>query len=139
MPHLRDLAFFSMPIAPAAVDWSLLLLRLVVALVFGTSGYNHLKAPRRRAESLGLSVGFTIFLGAAELSAALGLTMGVLTQWAALGLILISFGAIYMKAAKWRTGFWGEKSSGWHYELLFIAMNLVTLTTGGGRFALLPV
>jgi putative oxidoreductase len=44
-----------------------------------------------------------------------------------------------MKAVKWHTGFWGEKSSGWHYDLLFIAMNLVILCTGGGRFALLPV
>jgi len=136
---MRDLAIFSIPIAPAAVDWSLFFLRVVVALVFGTSGFNHLRAPRQRAESLGLSVGFTVFLGAAELAAALGLTAGVLTQWAALAFILISFGAIYMKAAKWHTGFWGEKASGWHYDLLFIAMNLVILTTGGGRFALLPV
>ena len=135
---MRDLAIGTIPIAPAAVDWSLLFLRLVVATVFGTSGYNHLKAPRQRAESLGLGVAFTIFLGAAELAAALGLTAGVLTQWAALGLILISLGAIYMKAAKWRTGFWGEKASGWHYDMLFVAMNLVILTIGGGRFALLP-
>jgi uncharacterized membrane protein YphA (DoxX/SURF4 family) len=37
---------------------------------------------------------------------------------------------------KWHTGFWGEKSMGWHYDLLFIVMNLVILTTGGGRFSL---
>jgi hypothetical protein len=28
---------------------------------------------------------------------------------------------------------------GWHYELLFIAMNLVILTTGGGRIAIMPM
>jgi len=136
---MRDFAFLQISLAPAAADASLLFLRVVVAVVFGTSGYYHLKSPRQRAQSLGLSVGFTIFLGATELAAGLGLTAGVLTQWAALGLILVSLGAIYMKIAKWHTGFWGEKSSGWHYDLLFIAMNLVILCTGGGRFALLPV
>jgi hypothetical protein len=49
------------------------------------------------------------------------------------------FGAIYMKAAKWKTGFWGEKASGWHYDLLFVTMNLVILCTGGGRIALMVV
>ena len=120
-------------------DWSLLLLRLMVALVFGTSGFGHLKAPRQRAESIGMSVGFTVFLGLAEVAAALGLAAGVLTQWAALGLILIMIGAIAKKIFVWKTGFWGEKASGWHYDLLFIVMNLVILCSGGGRIALMAV
>jgi putative oxidoreductase len=118
-------------------DWSLFLLRVVVALVFGTSGYSHLKSPRERAASIGMPVPFTIFLGAAELAGATALVIGFLTQWAALGLILTMFGAIYKKVAEWNTGFWGEKSMGWHYEVLFIAMNLVILTTGGGRIAIM--
>jgi putative oxidoreductase len=129
----------TIPGALQFADWSLLVLRLMVALVFGTSGFNHLKSPRKRAESLGMSVGFTVFLGAAELAAAVGLALGVLTQWAAVGLVLVMLGAIYMKAAKWKTGFWGEKSMGWHYEIMLIAMNLVILCTGGGRLALMPV
>ena len=129
----------SIPGALHYADSSLLLLRLMVALVFGTSGFNHLKSPHERAESLGLSVPFTVFLGAAEVAAALGLTFGVLTQWAALGLILIMAGSISMKVFKWRTGFWGEKTYGWHYDLLFVVMNLTILATGGGRYALMPI
>jgi putative oxidoreductase len=129
----------SIPVALQYADWSLFLLRLMVAVVFGSSGFNHLKSPRQRAESLGLSVGLTVLIGAAEVAGALGLVAGVLTQWAALGLIVIMFGAIYMKAAKWKTGFWGEKASGWHYDLLFVTMNLVILCTGGGRIALMVV
>lgn len=117
-------------------DWSLLVLRIVVALVFGTSGFSHLKSPRERAQSIGMPVPFTLFLGAAELAGASALAVGFLTQYAALGLILVMLGAIYKKIAEWHTGFWGEKSMGWHYDLLFIAMNLVILTTGGGRIAL---
>ena len=130
---------FSIPGAMLYSDWSLFLLRLMVAIVFGSSGFNDLKSPRQRAESLGMSVGFTVFLGIAELAGAMGLVAGVLTQWAALGLILVMLGAIYLKVAKWKTGFWGEKPMGWHYDLMFVAMNLVILCTGGGRIALMPV
>ncbi len=58
-------------------NWSLFLLRLMVALVFGASGFNHLKDPGERAKSIGMSVGFTIFLGAGELAGALGVLVGV--------------------------------------------------------------
>src|SRR5665213_1934051 len=120
-------------------DWGLLLLRIMAGAVFFWSGVSHVKSPRERAKSLGLSVGFTIFLGWAEILGSLGIMFGVLTQLAALGLILIMFAAIYMKAAKWKTGFWGEKSSGWHYDLIFVVMNLVILLTDGGRFTLMSL
>jgi uncharacterized membrane protein YphA (DoxX/SURF4 family) len=74
-----------------------------------------------------MSVPFTVFLGAPEMAGSIALVIGFLAQWAALGLTLIMMGAIYMKAVKWYTGFWGEKSSGWNYEVLLIAMNLVWL------------
>jgi putative oxidoreductase len=124
------------PGATLYADWSLLFLRIVVALVFATSGFNDLKQPRERGKSLGMSVPFTIFLGDAELAGAIALAVGFLTQWAALGLIVVMLGAIYTKVVKWKTGFWGEKSMGWHYDLLFIAMNLVILCTDGGKIAL---
>ena len=67
-------------------DYSLLLLRLMVAAVFATSGWSHLKDPKGRAHSIGMSPSFTAFLGAAELAGALGVAFGVLTQLAAAGL-----------------------------------------------------
>ena len=48
---------------------SLLLLRLMVSLVFVTSGVNHLKDPVGRSKSIEMSKGFTIFLGIAEVVA----------------------------------------------------------------------
>lgn len=128
----------AIPDATLYKDWALLLMRLLVALIFGSSGFSHLKSPQQRAQSIGMPVPFTIFLGAAELAGAIALAVGFLTQWAALGLILLMLGAIYMKAVKWKTGFWGENSMGWHYDLMLIVMSLVILTTGGGRIALMP-
>jgi putative oxidoreductase len=83
-----------------------------------------------------MSPGFTRFLGLAELAGGLGVALGVLTQLAALGLILIMLGAIYKKVTVWHTGFWGKHSDGWHYDLLFVVICLVIATTGGGRYVL---
>jgi putative oxidoreductase len=118
-------------------DAALLCLRVVVAVVFFESGRRHAADPVGRAASIGLSPGFTRFLGLGEMAAALGVALGVLTQVAALGLILIMLGAIQKKVFVWHTGFWGEKTYGWHYDLTFLVVSLVILTTGGGRLVLI--
>ena len=117
-------------------DAALLLMRLLVGLVFVTSGWSHAKDPVTRGKSIGMSPGFTRFLGIAELAGGLGVALGILTQLAALGLILVMLGAIQKKLFVWHTGFWGEHSDGWHYDLLFVAMCLVIATTGGGRYVI---
>jgi putative oxidoreductase len=118
-------------------DLALLLLRLMVGFVFVTSGYNHLKDPEARAKSIEMPKSFTIFLGIAEVAGGLGVAAGVLTQLAAFGLILIMLGAIQKKIFAWHTGFWGEKTYGWHYDLMFVLMNLVIASTNGGNYALM--
>ena len=118
-------------------DLALLLLRLLVGIVFAASGGSHMRHSEERSKSIEMSRGFTIFLGAAELLGGVGIIAGVFTQLAAIGLILVMLGAIEKKIVRWHTGFWGEKSSGWHYDLMFVAMNLVILTTNGGRYVLL--
>jgi hypothetical protein len=42
---------------------------------------------------------------------------------------LLCLGAIQKKIFVWHTGFWGERNSGWHCDLMFIVMNLVILFT----------
>jgi putative oxidoreductase len=118
-------------------DLNLLLLRLMVGLIFATSGYNHLKDPEARSKSIGMSKGFTIFLGIAEVAGALGVAFGVLTQLAALGLIALMLGAISKKIFTWHTGFWGKNTFGWHYDLMIILMNLLIASTDGGHLVLL--
>ena len=117
-------------------DLAVLLLRLMVGLIFITSGYSHLKNPTERSKSIGMSKGFTIFLGMAEVAGALGVAFGVLTQLAAFGLILLMLGAVGKKIFAWHTGFWGEKNSGWNYEMTIILMNLVIACTNGGAYVL---
>jgi putative oxidoreductase len=118
-------------------DLGLLLLRLMTALVFITSGYSHLNNPDERSKSIGMSKGFTLFLGAAEVAGGLGVAFGVLTQLAAFGLIVLMLGAIQKKISSWHTGFWGEKTYGWHYDLIFVLINLLIAFTDGGQYVLL--
>jgi putative oxidoreductase len=118
------------------LDVALLLLRLMVAAIFIASGINHLKDPKGRAQSIGQSPAFTAVLGAGETLGGLGVATGVLVQLAAIGLILLMLGAIQKKIFVWKTGFWGEKGSGWHYDLMLVVMNFVILCSAGGRLVI---
>ena len=119
-------------------DLALLLMRLLVAAIFVTSGWSHVTNPVERGKSIELSPGVTRGLGLAEIAGGLGVAVGVLTQLAALGLILVMLGAIQKKIFVWHTGIWGKHGTdGWHYDLMLVVMCLVIATTGGGRYTLL--
>jgi putative oxidoreductase len=128
-----------LPALVGFVDLSLLLMRILVGLVFVTSGWNHIRDPVGRGKTIGLSPGFTRFLALAEIAGGAGVAFGVLPQLAACGLILVMLGSISKKLFEWKTGFWGKHGTdGWHYDLLFVLMCLVIVTTGGGRYVLVP-
>jgi putative oxidoreductase len=119
-------------------DVALLFMRIIVRIVFMTSGWKHLQDPQGRSKDIEMSKGFTIFLGAAEFAGGFGVILGVLAQPAALGLILVMLGAIQKKIFVWHTGFWGKSgSNGWSYDTMLVAMNLVIVTTGGGNLSLM--
>jgi putative oxidoreductase len=118
-------------------DVALLFLRLMIGIVFITSGYKHLKDPEARSKDIGMSKSFTVVLGAAELVGGLGVVSGVFAQLAAIGLILVMLGAIQKKIFAWHTGFWGKSgTNGWSYDTMLVVMNLVIVTTGGGNLTL---
>jgi putative oxidoreductase len=118
-------------------DFSLLFLRLMVGIVFITSGYKHLTDPEARSKDIGMSTSFTVVLGAAELVGGLGVISGVFAQLAAIGLILVMLGAIQKKIFVWHTGFWGKSgTNGWSYDTMLVVMSLVIVTTGGGNLTL---
>ncbi len=121
----------------AFIPLSLLLLRIMIALVFGTSGWSHLTKPKERGESIGMSPAATAVLGAVELASAVALVLGVFVQIAAVLLIGVMLGAIGKKMFVWKSGFWGEKNDGWYYDLLYLVCNVVLLATGGGDWTLL--
>ena len=124
----------TIPFLAHFTDIGLLLMRLMVGLIFFTSGWKHASDPETRRTEIETSRGFTRFLGIAECAGALGVIFGVLTQFAAIGLILVMLGAIQKKIFRWHTGFWGKHGTdGWRYDSIMIVMNFVIATTAGGR------
>ncbi len=127
----------TLPFLANLTDVALLLLRLMVGLIFFTSGWKHASSPETRSADIEMSKSFTFILGIAECAGALGVTFGVLTQFAAIGLILIMFGSIQKKIFKWQISFWGKHGTdGWSYDTMIILMNFVIATTAGGRLVI---
>jgi putative oxidoreductase len=125
-----------LPALDGLTDPALLLLRLLMAALFATSGWSHVRRPVDRGESIGMSPGFTRALGVAELVGAASVGLGLFTRVGALLLIAVMVGAIRKKVLVWKTGFWGDDGQGWFYDLLYATCNLVILGTGGGSITL---
>ena len=124
------------PELAALTDLALLLLRLMIAALFGTSGWSHMTKPRQRAESIGLSPGFTLVLGVLEVLGAASIALGVYAQLGAIVLIGVMLGAIQKKIFVWKTGFWGDEGQGWYYDTLYLVCCLVIVTTAGGALTI---
>lgn len=117
-------------------DLALFLLRLLLAAIFGTSGWSHMRKPAERGESIGMSKGATAALGLVEVAGSVGLVLGLFAQVAALLLMAVMAGAIYKKIFVWKLGFWGDDGQGWYYDALYMAGCFVVATTDGGAWAL---
>lgn len=120
-------------LTPAA----LLALRIIVAIVFFSSGKGHATKPKERGESLGLSPTVTAIIGWVEIIAAIMIAFGIFAQIGALIIIFTMLGAIKMKLVDWKTGFYADEGYGWHYDVIFLAAALVILATSGGAYIIL--
>jgi len=73
-------------------------------------------------------------LSIAEPLGGLATLVGLLTQAAAAGFILVMLGAIRLKVTQLRKGFSGD--GGWELEFLLLVGAIALLLLGAGRFAL---
>jgi putative oxidoreductase len=126
----------------SAVDWALLIARIIVGVVFMAHGAQKLfgafGGPGLSAfvQMMG-SLGYLVAIG--EFFGGLGLIVGFLSRFSAAAIILIMLGAIGMIHGK--VGFfmnWMGKQTGegFEYHLLAIAVLATILIAGPGRFAL---
>ncbi|SRR6185295_19537247 len=126
----------------SAVDWALLIGRIIVGVVFiahgsqkffgafggpGLSGFVHMLGP----------IGYLVAIG--EFFGGLGLVLGFLSRFSAASIIVIMIGAIAMVHGKF--GFFmnwmGQQGGeGFEYHLLAIAVLSSILIAGPGRFAI---
>ena len=113
---------------------SLLLLRIIVAIVFFSSGKSHAMNPVERGKSVGLPPSVTRFLGIAEIIAAISIAFGIFPQIGALVIFVTMLGALQKKIFVWKTAFYEDKGYGWHYDLIFLIAALVIIATNGGQY-----
>ncbi len=116
-------------------DVALLILRLSVGAVF--IGHGWLKRGLWSAKEKKPMDGTFKLLSVVEPLGGLGLVFGVLTPWAAAGLILVMLGALYYNVFVWKKPF-SAVPSGWEFDLLLIASCLALIAFGPGAYALLP-
>jgi putative oxidoreductase len=126
----------------SAVDWALLIARVVVGIVFMAHGAQKLfgafGGPGLRAvvQMMG-PVGYLVSVG--EFFGGLGLVLGFLSRFSAASIILIMLGAIGMVHA--RVGFFmnwagNQAGEGFEYHLVAIGLLLPLVIAGPGRFAI---
>jgi len=118
------------------VQITLLLLRALAGLIFAWSGVAHLRDPDSSSKDLGLPKPVVLLVGIVELLAGLGIAGGLLTRLSAIGLMIVMLGAMHRKAFVWHSGFWGKNSQGWHYDLVFFLICLLTFATNGGEWTI---
>lgn len=114
-------------------DWGLLALRLAVGVIFIYHGFDKWTMD---------TVGYIMpILKYAEPIGGVALILGVLTQLAALGFVIIMLGAIYMKASGFGQqpldvlGSFGGQG-GWEFDLVILAGCIALLLSGAGRMSL---
>src|SRR3989338_10511271 len=109
-------------------DFGLLILRVVLAVVFLYHGGAKLFKKEIPASFRAL--------GMLEVLGGISILLGFLTELSSIGLAIIMLGAIYFKIFKWKISFYSEKSTGWEFDLVLLAMALALLVLGPGNFTL---
>jgi len=126
----------------SAVDWALLIARIIVGVVFMAHGAQKLFGAFGGPGLSGVvqmmgPLGYLVTIG--EFFGGLGLIVGFLSRFSAAAIILIMLGAIAMVHGK--VGFfmnWMGKQpgEGFEYHLLAIAVLATILIAGPGRYAI---
>ena len=113
-------------------DIVLYLLQVVVGAIFIYHALPKVRNPKAMAQGIGFPAGAVAMLGTVELVSGLALVFGVFAQVAAILLSIVMLGAIYFKMAKWKVPFSAQDKTGWEFDLVLLASNILILTTGGG-------
>lgn len=109
----------------------LVLVRVVLALSFAVSSYNKFRNMKGFAKKDGVPLPLAYVVAVAEICAAISMITGVLTVWAAYGVVLLMLGTMSLHIFKWRSPYWANKG-GWEYDLMLLLFAGVVALYGPG-------
>lgn len=116
-------------------NWAWLLVRISVGATFILHGMQKWSVWSASSVSTGGMTVVMKILSIAEPLGGLALILGILTPWAAAGLIIIMLGAIYTKISG-GAPFAGGKGGSWEFDLLLLSANILIMISGGGKYVL---
>jgi putative oxidoreductase len=123
-------------------EWGLLALRIAVGVIFIVHGWPKITGARGMAAAMGggeakpVMVGMFTIQGLVEAVGGVLLILGVLTQLVAVAFAIIMIGAIVLKNTQWKTGFMSQQTTGWEFDLVLLAANILLFLTGPGELAI---
>jgi putative oxidoreductase len=123
-------------------EWGLLALRVAVGVIFIVHGWPKITGGRGMAAAMGggeakpVMVGVFTLQGVVEVGGGVLMILGVLTQLVALAFAIIMIGAILLKNAMWKTGFFSQQTTGWEFDFVLLAANVLLFLTGPGEIAI---
>jgi uncharacterized membrane protein YphA (DoxX/SURF4 family) len=71
-----------------------------------------------------------------EVGGGILMILGALTQLVAVAFAVIMIGAIFLKNTQWKTGFMAQQTTGWEFDLVLLAANILLFFTGPGEIAI---
>jgi putative oxidoreductase len=119
-------------------DVALLVLRIGLGTIFLTHGLAKRGTWKLQAsQQMPAAMLRTLrLLSIAEPLGAVAVLLGLFTQIAALGLVLVMLGALELLIGKMNRPFTTPTGAGWEFEFLLLLVALSLVMTGGGRYAL---
>ena len=123
-------------------EWGLLALRVAVGVIFIVHGWPKITGGRGMAAAMGggeakpVLVGVFTIQGVVEVGGGVLMILGVLTQLVAIAFIVIMIGAIYLKITMFKTGFYAQQATGWEFDLVLLAANVLLFLVGPGEIAI---
>ncbi len=117
-------------------DWALLILRLGVATPFLVHGVEKKKYWGMAPGAAGSRHMLQVYrlLSIAEPLGGLGVLLGLLTSYAALGLSLVMLGAIRTRIVVWHDRFGDD--DGWEIDFILLTAAVAVMLLGPGRYSL---
>jgi putative oxidoreductase len=123
-------------------EWGLLALRVAVGVIFIVHGWPKITGGRGMAAAMGGGEAKPVMVcvfttqGVVEVGGGVLMILGVLTQLVAIAFIVIMIGAIYLKITMFKTGFYAQQATGWEFDLVLLAANVLLFLVGPGEIAI---
>jgi putative oxidoreductase len=123
-------------------EWGFLALRIAVGVIFIVHGWPKITGGRGMAAAMAggeakpALVGLFTIQGVVEAGGGVLMILGILTQLVALAFAIIMIGAILLKALRLKTGFMSMQTTGWEFDFVLLAANVLLFFTGPGEIAI---